>query len=66
MKTNPSHYVLAAELLIIILFHAVKIKQGEKHPSDTAFVPATKNMTLHKPFTENKTSIEFMLVNLIK
>jgi hypothetical protein len=66
MKTNPSHYVLAAELLIIFLFHAVKIKQGEKHPSDTAFVPVAKNMTLHKPVMENKTSIEFMLVNLIK
>jgi hypothetical protein len=66
MKTNPSHYVLVAEVLIIILFHAVKIQQSEKHPSDTAFVPVAKNMTLHKPVIENKTSIEFMLVNLIK
>ncbi len=26
MKTNPSRYVLVAEILIIILFHAVKIR----------------------------------------
>ena len=66
MKTNPSHYVLAAEVLIIILFHAVKIRQTEKHTSDTAYVPVIKNMTLHKPVPENKTSIEYMLVNMIK
>jgi hypothetical protein len=66
MKTNPSHYVLSAEILCIILFHAVKIKQAEKHPADTAFIPVVKNMTLHKPVIENKTSIEYLLVNLIK
>jgi hypothetical protein len=66
MKTNPSHYVLAAELLIIILFHAVKIKRDERHPADSAFVPLIKNSARYKPAIENKTSIEFMLVNLIK
>ena len=66
MKTNPSHYVLAAEVLIIILFHAVKIERDEKHPADSAFVPLIKNSAQHKPVIENKTGIEFMLVNLIK
>ncbi len=42
MKTKPSHYVLAAEVLIIILFHTVKIRQKEKHSSDTAFEPDIK------------------------
>ena len=66
MKTNPSHFVLAAEVLIIILFHAVKIRQGEKHPADTAFVPAIKTITQHKPVIESKTSIEYMLASLLK
>ncbi|HTB26667.1 MAG TPA: hypothetical protein VK711_14945 [Puia sp.] len=66
MKTKPSHYVLAAEVLIIILFHTVKIRQEEKHSSDTAFVPDIKTITRHKPVLENRNNIEYMLVNLIK
>jgi hypothetical protein len=66
MKTNPSHYVLAAEILIIILFHTVKIRQAEKHSSDTAFLPINKTMNRHKPVIEDKSTIEYMLVNLIK
>jgi hypothetical protein len=65
MKTTPSRYVLAAEIIIIILFHTVKIKQAEKHPSDIAFSPVTKNLTLHKA-VEGKSGVEYMLVNLIK
>jgi hypothetical protein len=66
MKTTPSRYILAAEILTIFLFHFVKIKQGEKHPADLAFSPETKNMPIHKPFTENKSGFEYMLVNLVK
>jgi hypothetical protein len=66
MKTNPSHYVLAAEVLIIILFHTVKIRQAEKHSSDTAFAPLIKTMNRHKPVIEDKSGIEYMLVNMIK
>ncbi len=66
MKTKPSHYVLAAEVLIIILFHTVKIRQEEKHSSDIAFIPEIKTITGHRPVLENKYNIEYMLVNLIK
>jgi hypothetical protein len=66
MKTTPSRYVLAAEILTIILFHAVKIKQAEKHPADTAFVQMKKNLTVHKPAQENTAGKEYMLVNLLK
>ncbi|HEY4937038.1 MAG TPA: hypothetical protein VII44_10680 [Puia sp.] len=66
MKTNPSHYVLVVEVLIIILFHAVKIRQNEKHLADTAFTPINKTMNLPKPGIVNKSSIEYMLVNLVK
>jgi hypothetical protein len=66
MKTKPSHYVLAAEVLIIILFHAVKIRQSEKHPSDTAFIPEIKSATQPKQVLDNRNNIEYMLVNLIK
>lgn len=66
MKTNPSSYVLAAEILTIVLFHAVKIKQAEKHLADTAFIHASKTRILHKPAVENKPGTEYMLVNLVK
>ena len=48
MKTKPSSYVLAAEILIIILFHAVKIRQSEKHPAEIVFTPAAKTVPLPK------------------
>ena len=66
MKTTPSRYVLAVEILIIILFHVVKIKQAEKRPAEIAFTPEIKNMALHKPAVENKSGIEYMLINLVK
>jgi hypothetical protein len=66
MKTNSSSYVLAVEILIIILFHAVKIKQAEKHPGEMAFAPVNKTTALPKLVTENKTGTEYMLVNLVK
>jgi len=66
MKTTPSRYVLAVEILIIILFHAVKIKQTEKHSSDIAFSPMSKTVNLHKTAVESKSGVEYMLVNLIK
>ena len=66
MKTKPSHYVLAVEILAIVLFHAVKIKKAEKHPADVVYMPVSKSVTIQKPVVENKTSVEYMLVNLVK
>jgi len=66
MKANSSSYVLAAEILIIILFHAVKIKQSEKHTGEMAFTTGAKTVTLPKMVTQNKNGTEYMLVNLVK
>ena len=66
MKTTPSRYVLAVEILTIILLHAVKIRQAEKHPADMAFNPSVKNMQITKPVIEDKPGAEFMLLNLVK
>ncbi len=66
MKANSSSYVLAAEILIIILFHAVKIKQSEKHPGEIAYTNGAKTVALPKMVTQNKSGTEYMLVNLVK
>ena len=66
MKTNPSSYVLAIEILIITLFHAVKIKQSEKHSAEMVFTQGAKAEVLPKMVNQNKTSTEYMLVNLVK
>jgi hypothetical protein len=66
MKTNSSSYVLAAEILIIILFHVVKIKQTERHSGEMVFTPAHKTVALPKLVRQSKTSNEYMLVNLVK
>ena len=66
MKSNSSSYVLAAEILIVILFHVVKIKQSEKHPGEMAFAQGAKTVAMPKLITQNKTGTEYMLVNLVK
>ncbi|HET7001081.1 MAG TPA: hypothetical protein VFI33_07225 [Puia sp.] len=66
MKTKSSSYVLAAEILIIILFHAVKINKSEKHPGEMAFTHGVRTVTLPKLVTQDKTGTEYMLVNLVK
>jgi hypothetical protein len=68
MKTKSSHYILVVEIITIILFHAVKIRQAEKHPAELAFsrTSASKSLTLPQPAKENKSGVEFMLVNLTK
>ena len=66
MKSNSSSYVLAAEILIVILFHVVKIKQSEKHPGEMAFAQRAKTVAMPKLITQNKTGTEYMLVNLVK
>jgi hypothetical protein len=66
MKTKPSHYVLAAEILTIIFLHAAKIRKTEKYPEVTAYTPIIKAMILHKPGIENKTGMAYMPMNLIK
>ncbi len=66
MKANPSRYVLAAEIVAIILFHAVKIKKTEKESGDIVFSPIQKTAPFHKPAIVNKSGVEYMLVNLVK
>ena len=66
MKSKSSSYVLAAEILIIILFHAVKIKQSEKHPAEMVFARDAKPAALPKMVNQNKPGTEYMLVNLVK
>lgn len=66
MKTNSSRYVLVAEILTIILFHAVKIRQAEKHPAEMVFIHSVKNVNQNKPVVENRSATEYMLVNLVK
>ncbi len=66
MKTNPSHFILAAEVIIIILFHTVKIRQNEKHSVDIAFTRTSKTKNLRIPEIENKTAMEYMLAKMIK
>jgi hypothetical protein len=66
MKNKTSSYVLAAEILTVILFHAVKINQAEKHPVDIVFNQTGKTIALHKPATEKNSGFAYMLVNLVK
>jgi hypothetical protein len=66
MKTKPSHYVLAAEILTIIFLHAAKIRKTEKYPDATSYAPIIKAMILHQPGIENKTGTVYMPMNLIK
>jgi hypothetical protein len=66
MKTKPSHYVLAVEILIIALFHAVKIKKEEKHNSEIVYTPVSQSLPLQKPIVENKNNAEYIFVNLFK
>lgn len=66
MKITPSSCVLVAELFTIFLFHLVKIKQAEKHPGETVLTHTVSVKPAHKPVTDNKSGIEYMLVSLIK
>jgi len=66
MKTKSSSYVLAAEIITIILFHAVKIRQTEKHPADIVFNRTPKNLSIHQPVAKSAAASEYMLVNLVK
>jgi hypothetical protein len=66
MKTKPSHYVLAVEILIIALFHAVKIKKEEKQSQEIVYTPFSRNLPLQKPIVENKNNAEYIFVNLVK
>jgi hypothetical protein len=66
MKSNLSRYILAAEILAIVIFHAVKIKQEEKQPVETAFERFNKSIPLQKPAIGDQFGIEYMLLSLIK
>jgi hypothetical protein len=66
MKTNPSHYVLALEIIAIALFHAVKIRNAEKHPSDIVYNSPAKYIQQPKPVVDNTNRAEYILLNLVK
>ena len=66
MKANRSSYILAAEILTIILFHAVKIKQSEKHPAEMVFSESGKNAVVHQPQMEKKAGSVIMMADLVK
>jgi hypothetical protein len=66
MKTNRSSYILAAEILTIILFHAVKIRQSEKRPAEMVFSESGKSTVVHQPQMEKKTGSVFMMADLVK
>lgn len=66
MKTKPSHYVLAVEILIIALFHAVKIKREERHSPEIVYTPVSNSLPLQKPVVENQNNAEYIFVNLVK
>jgi hypothetical protein len=66
MKFKSSSYVLAAEILIVILFHAVKIRQGDKHPGEMAFTQVNKPAAAPKLNTHTRPSTEYLLVDLVK
>jgi hypothetical protein len=66
MKANSSRYILVAEIITIILFHAVKIKQAEKHPAEMVFARDAKSINLHQPSVETKSGIHYLLVNMAK
>jgi hypothetical protein len=58
--------VLAAEILAIILFHAVKIRQEEKIPAETALSHSIKQAPSSKQILDSKSSSSYMMVNLVK
>jgi hypothetical protein len=66
MKTKPSHYVLVAEILIIALFHAVKIRHTTKPSPEIVFTHIVKTATLQRPTIENNAVMTEMLIHLIR
>jgi len=66
MKTNPSRYILAAEILAVILFHAVKIKQADKMPEETAAISINQKLPASMPLDENMFRFEYILLNMLK
>ena len=66
MKIKPSYYVLVAEILTITLFHAVKIRQAERHQTEMVFSKDYKRLPSHQAVIENKTGIEYALESMVK
>jgi hypothetical protein len=66
MKTKLSYYVLLAEIITIVLFHIVKIKQTEKHLSDIVYTHTIQKDTLHVVVIKNNTAMAYMLMRLVK
>ena len=65
MKT-PSKYILVAEIIAIALFHAVKLRQADKHSPEAVFTQAKTVNPSQKPASENKSGVEYMLLKMIK
>jgi hypothetical protein len=66
MKIKPSYFVLVAEIVTITLFHVVKSRQTERHPSEIVFVKASTSLPVHQLQTEIKTGMDYAVGNLVK
>lgn len=66
MKTDPSRYILAAEILAVILFHAVQLKKTEQHTDE---VVVSTNISIPDksiPVDENVFRFEYILLKSLK
>ncbi len=67
MKKNQSGVVLAAEILIVILFHVYKIRQSENILPGNALVRISKSaVNISKSALSFKSNPEYFFVNVLK
>jgi hypothetical protein len=67
MKKNLSGIVLTAEILIVILFHAFKIRQNENIQAENAIVRISKGaMSIPKSVIIFKSKPEYFFVRILK
>jgi hypothetical protein len=66
MKTDPNRYILAAEILVIILIHAVQLKKAEKHIDDDVVSTNISIPAKSIPIDENVFRFEYFLLKSIK
>jgi hypothetical protein len=67
MKKNLSGFVLAAEILIVILFHTLKNRESETVPTENAVVKVSKSVVnIPKSALLLKIKPEYFFVNMLK
>jgi hypothetical protein len=67
MKKNQSGLILAAEILIVILFHVYKIRQNENILPENALVRMSKGaVNISKSALNFKSNPEYFFVNVLK